>query len=80
MKTETPSPSEDEIEKARFFFEVALKSDEAIQKANERITDKIKSFMSITATLIPIIIGIGYFILNQITSYLSFLISFAYSF
>jgi hypothetical protein len=75
-KTETPASEEDEIEKARFLFEAALKSDEAIQKANERVNDKIKGFMSIAATLIPIIVGLGYFILKETTAYWVFIFFF----
>jgi hypothetical protein len=64
-KTEPIESQQEEIEKARFLFDVAVKSDEMIQKANERINDKIKGFMSIAATLVPIIVGVGYFVLKQ---------------
>jgi len=64
-KTEPTESQQEKIEKARFLFDVAVKSDETIQKANERINDKIKGFMSIAATLVPIIVGVGYFILKQ---------------
>lgn len=64
-KTESINSEQEEIEKARFSFDVVVKSDETIQKANERINDKIKGFMSIAATLVPIIVGVGYFILKQ---------------
>jgi hypothetical protein len=64
-KTEPIESQQQEIEKARFLFDVAVKSDEMIQKANERINDKIKGFMSIAAALVPIIVGVGYFVLKQ---------------
>jgi len=64
-KTEPIESQQEAIEKARFLFDVAVKSDEMIQKANERINDKIKGFISIAATLVPIIVGIGYFVLKQ---------------
>ena len=64
-KTEPIESQQEEIEKARFLFDVAVKSDEMIQKSNERINDKIKGFMSIAATLVPIIVGVGYFVLKQ---------------
>jgi hypothetical protein len=59
---------EEKLKKAQFFFELALKSDEVLQKANERLNEKIKGFMTISATLIPIVVGLGYYILKQTTT------------
>ena len=56
---------EEKLKKAQFFFELALKSDEVLQKANERLNDKVKGFMTISATLVPIVVGVGYYILKQ---------------
>jgi hypothetical protein len=64
-KIEATDSEQADTEKAHFLYEAAVKADEAIQKANERVTDKVKGFMSIAAALIPIIIGVGYFILKQ---------------
>ena len=71
---------EEELKKARFFFELALKSDEVLQKANERLNEKVKGLITISATLIPIVVGLGYYILKQTTTYwvlISFLLSLA---
>jgi hypothetical protein len=67
-KTNTMESEEERLKKARFLFELALKSDEVLQKANERLNDKIKGFMTISATLIPIVVGLGYYILKQTTA------------
>lgn len=36
-------PDDKELEKARFFFELALKSDETLQKSNERLNEKVRA-------------------------------------
>ena len=60
---------EEELQKAKFFFELALKSDEVLQKASERLNEKVKGFITISATLVPIVVGLGYYILKQTTTY-----------
>lgn len=57
--------SKEELDKAKFFFDLALESDQIIQQANERLTEKIRSFFAVASTLIPIVIGLGYFILKE---------------
>jgi hypothetical protein len=64
---------EEELKKAQFFLELAMKSDEVLQKANERLSEKVKGFMTISATLIPIIVGLGYYILKQTATYWVFI-------
>lgn len=59
----------EELEKANFFFELALKSDQIIQQANERLTEKIRSSFALASTLIPIVVGLGYFIIKETEAY-----------
>jgi len=69
---------EEELQKAKFFFKLALKSDAVLQKANERLNEKIKGFIAISATLVPIVVGLGYYILTQKTAnwvFIPFLLS-----
>jgi hypothetical protein len=56
---------EEELKKARFFFELALKSDEVLQKANEHLNQKIQGLITVSAALVPIVVGLGYYILKQ---------------
>ena len=55
----------EELEKAQFFFQVALKSDEKLEKAKEKVDEKVKGFITLSGTLVPIIVAVGYYILNQ---------------
>lgn len=55
----------EELEKAKFFFDLTLKSEQVIQQANERLTEKIRSSFALASTLIPIVVGLGYFILKE---------------
>lgn len=59
------SSEKEEIDKARFLFELALKSDSIVQQAYERLNKKIRGVFALTSTLIPIIVGLGYFILKE---------------
>jgi len=59
------SDKEREIEKARFLFELALKSDEVLKQSYERLNEKIRGFFAIASTLVPIIVGLGYFVLKE---------------
>jgi cytochrome bd-type quinol oxidase subunit 1 len=67
---------EEKLQKAKFFFELALKSDDVIQKANERVNEKIRNFISLAATLVPIVLGVAYYILKQTTANYLLLITF----
>jgi hypothetical protein len=53
--------------------------DEHCQDSLKRTIRKIRVFISIAATLVPIILGISYAILKQTTSYLVFLFSLFFS-
>jgi len=57
--------SQDKLEKAKIFLELALKTDQTIQQANKRLTEKVRNIFAVASTLIPIVVGLGYFILKE---------------
>ena len=59
------SSEKEEIDKALFLFRLALKSDGVVQQAYEQLNGKIRGVFALTSTLIPIIAGLGYFILKE---------------
>lgn len=59
------SSDKEEVEKARFLFNLALESDKVVQQAYERLNEKIRAVFALASTLIPIIVGLGYFILKE---------------
>jgi len=65
--------SKEEVEKAKFFFDLALESDKVIQQANKRLSEKISSFLALGSTLVPIVAALGYFILKETTYYYIFI-------
>jgi len=67
---------DENLEKAKFFCELALKSGEHIQKANEQLGEKVRWFITSASTLVPIVLGVGYYILQQTTNYWVFLLFF----
>ncbi len=52
-------------EQAKIFLQLALKTDQTIWKANKRLTEKIRGIFAVSSTLIPIIFGLGYFIIKE---------------
>jgi len=56
------------LEKAKFLYELALKSGEYVQKANERLIEKVRWFTTSASTLVPLVLGVGYYILRQTTN------------
>jgi len=68
--------SAEALEKARFFYEFALKSGEYVQKANERLGEKVRWFTTSASTLVPIVVGVGYYVLKQNTNHWIFLLFF----
>jgi hypothetical protein len=56
---------EEDIAKAKFFFELALHSDKVITQAYERLNVKIRHVFTIASTLIPIVVGLGYFFIKE---------------
>ena len=61
--------SQDKLEKAKIFLELALKTDQTIQQANKRLTEKVRNIFAVASTLIPIVVGLGYFILKETRAY-----------
>ena len=59
----------EKLDKAKIFLELALKSEIVIQQANQRLNEKIRSIFAVASTLIPIVIGLGYFILKETREY-----------
>ena len=58
--------SEDEdLKKAQFFFNYTEKIDSLVQKAHDKLYDKIKDMTTIVTALIPVLFGFGYFCLNN---------------
>jgi hypothetical protein len=58
----------EDLEKAKFLYELALKSGEYVQKANERLNEKARWFTTSASTLVPLVLGVGYYILRQTTN------------
>lgn len=65
-----------DLEKAKFLYELALKSGEYVQKANERLIEKVRWFTTSASTLVPLVLGVGYYILRQTTNYSVFFLFF----
>jgi len=63
-KTRNPN-FENELEKARLYLELSISSDKTIRDASERLSQKIKGIFTTAATLIPMVAGLGYFILKE---------------
>ena len=57
--------SEEEIRKAQFFFDFVAKSDDVTELSNERVTKKIHEVLTLASTLVPVVFGLGYFIISQ---------------
>jgi hypothetical protein len=68
------SSSDEELNKVRFFYELASKSGDYVQKAAERLGEKVRWFITSASTLVPIVIGLGYYILKETTDYWIFLL------
>jgi hypothetical protein len=61
-------PSDDdneELKKAKFYYEAVLKLEELSQKSYERTNTKINIFIGVLSTIIPILTGIGYVVLSN---------------
>jgi hypothetical protein len=50
----------DELKKAKFYYEAVLKTDGHAQKSYERVNTKINIYITVLSTLIPILTGVGY--------------------
>jgi len=61
--------SKEKLEKAKIFLELALNTDQIIQQANKRLAEKVRSIFAVTSTLVPIVVGLGYFIIKETKAY-----------
>ena len=57
--------NEEELKKARFFFDFVAKIDHTTEKTNERLSKKIHGSLTVLSGIIPLLFGFGYFILSN---------------
>jgi len=62
-KTNASDPKE-KLKKARLYLELSVDSAEAIRHANESLSRKIDRIFATASALVPIVAGLGYFILK----------------
>lgn len=55
----------EELKKAKFYYDAVLKLEELSQKSYERTNTKINIFIGVLSTVIPILTGIGYVVLSN---------------
>jgi hypothetical protein len=60
-----PENENDELKKARFYFDAVVKADEISTKSYERTNTKISLFIGVLSTVIPILTGLGYVVLSN---------------
>jgi len=69
-KTISDFPSNQEsLEKARVYLDLCQKTDQIIQQAYTKLTDKIKSIFTLASALIPVVAALGYFIAKETSAY-----------
>ncbi len=59
----------EKTETAKTYLDLAIKTDNIIQQAYQRLTEKIKSIFTLASALIPVVAGLGYFIGKETNSY-----------
>ena len=57
--------SDEEIKKAQFFFDFVKETDRITEQSNERVLRKIHGVLTLASTLVPVVFGLGYFVLSQ---------------
>jgi len=57
--------SDEELKKAQFFFDFVAKADHITEQSNERVLKKIYGVLTLASTLVPVVFGLGYFVLSQ---------------
>jgi hypothetical protein len=57
--------SDEELKKAQFFFDLVVKSDHIAEQSNEHVLKKIYGVLTLASGLIPLVFGLGYFVLTQ---------------
>ena len=66
MKSKLSSEEEnDEVKKARFYYETVVKADEISTRSYERTNSKISLFIGVLSTVIPLLTGLGYVVLSK---------------
>ena len=63
------SSEQDDIERAKLYLQLSLKTDDIIQQAYTKLTDKIKSIFTLASALVPIVAALGYFIAKETSAY-----------
>ena len=64
--------SDEELKKARFFFDFVVEADHITGQSNERVLKKIHGVLTLASTMIPIVFGLGYFVLTQTKEWIVF--------
>jgi len=57
--------SDEELKKAQFFFDFVAKADHITEQSNERVLKKTHGVLTLASTLVPVVFGLGYFVLSQ---------------
>jgi hypothetical protein len=57
--------NDEELKKAQFFFDFVAKADHKTEQSNERVLKKIHGVLTLASTLVPVVFGLGYFVLSQ---------------
>ena len=65
MTKKTSLASDEKIEKARLYLQLSIDSNKTVHDAYERLCQKIKGIFATSCTLIPIVAGLGYFVLKE---------------
>jgi len=55
----------DEVKKAKFYYETVVKADEISTRSYERINSKISLFIGVLSAVIPLLTGLGYLVLSS---------------
>jgi len=55
----------DEVKKARFYYETVVKADEISTRSYERTNSKISLFIGVLSAVIPLLTGLGYVVLSK---------------
>jgi len=57
--------NDDKLEKAKFFLNIAQSSDSTLRESYKSLMDKARTTIAIDSTLVPIVTGLGYYILSN---------------
>lgn len=61
--------SNEQIEKAKTYLDLAQKTELGIQQSIQHLNEKIKNMLTLVSALIPTVAGLGYFIAQQTNAY-----------